>query len=113
MKQLKQFPKIEQIYCNLLQNGIEEDQIEILIDQKAKKVNMLIKLNLVGGNPKEIWPFNSESPDYNIYVGLLCILSTTGNHISQSLIISPYVEQLLSPGMYFLLGLYFTFPQVI
>ena len=29
MKQLKQFPKIEQIYCNLLQNGIEEDQIEI------------------------------------------------------------------------------------
>ena len=94
---VKQFPRIDQIYRDLLENGIEDDHIEMHVDQKAKKVNLLIKLNLdwngISGLPK------TKVPDCHVFVGLLCILGINGNHISQSLIMSPYMESLFGQSL--------------
>lgn len=96
---MRQLPKVDQIHRDLLENGIGEDHIEILVDHKAKKVNILIKLDLEWNDKEKLPMAKAGSGDHHVFVGLLCTLGINGNHISQSLILSPYIEGIFGPTL--------------
>ena len=75
--------------------GIPEDSLEVYHNTKTKKVNTLLKLNIVA----EDLPLYKDAGCGIVLAGLLYVFGETGNVISTSLSMSPYLQRILNSGL--------------
>ena len=82
---------VYELWTSLQQAGIPEESIEPYYISQTKKFNLLVKLQV----DCEGLPVPDNSPNQT-YAGLLFSMSTDGTVLSDSLVLSPYLETLLS-----------------
>jgi len=90
---MAKFPKIQETFKSLIDAQIPEVCIEACYSTQQKKYIFLIKLEV--SNDDDDLPVAADLNSTQLYAGLLFILQTNGNIQSESLILSPYLRNLL------------------
>lgn len=90
---MAKFPKIQETFKSLIDAQIPEVCIEACYSTQQKKYIFLIKLEV--SNDDDDLPIAADLNSTQLYAGLLFLLQTNGNIQSESLILSPYLRNLL------------------
>jgi len=93
IQQLKNLPIIDKYFHTLVKSGIPEEHIEIHHDKKTRNANLLVKLVVKTGD----LPLYEDTSYGVIFAGLLLTFKESGNLISMSLSMSPYLQRVLGP----------------